>query len=84
MAIVEVKMVSGWKAVDTSLKRLIKQQTAGLKRYEFDPDNTVQFYFDSVSLYSILMLKLFHNLKNVIKQMPATLSPSSYTSVEYK
>ena len=50
MAIVEVKMVSGWAATPSSLKQLLKDNVAQLKRYEVDPNGAVQLYFEPVSI----------------------------------
>lgn len=51
MAIVEVKMVSGWAATPSSLKQLLKDNVAQLKRYEVDPNGAVQLYFEPVSIF---------------------------------
>jgi hypothetical protein len=52
MAIVEVKMVSGWAALPSSLKKLLQDNVAQLKRYEVDPNGAVQLYFEPVSINS--------------------------------
>lgn len=48
MAIISVKMESGWKVDETSLKELVKKEKVA--RYEVDPDGTAEFYFEEVSL----------------------------------
>ena len=51
MAVVQVRMISGWTAEPASLKKLLK--TAGtrlkLRRYDVEKNNDVQLYFDEVS-----------------------------------
>lgn len=46
MAIISVKMVSGWAADAASLKSLVKSEV--VQRYEIDKDGTVQLYFNQV------------------------------------
>lgn len=53
MAIVEVKMVSGWAAQRPSLDKLLTDNVAQLQRYEIDPNGAVQLYFEPVSAASI-------------------------------
>jgi len=48
MAMVEVKMVSGWVADKSSLKELMKDEEVQLQKYEIDQDGTVQMYFNEV------------------------------------
>lgn len=49
MAIVEVKMVSGWAVDLATLKPLVKEEENGIRRYEVDKNGAIQLYFDSVS-----------------------------------
>jgi len=48
MAVLEVKMISGWVASISSLIDLIKMEEVRLQKYEIDPDGTVQLYFNEV------------------------------------
>ena len=56
MAVIQVRMVTGWAADPYSLKQLMKStKKIGLKRYDVDENNDVQLYFSKVSrLYCIL------------------------------
>lgn len=49
MAIIEVKMVSGWAVDKDNLKSLVKNKETGIRRYEVEKSGTIQLYFDSVS-----------------------------------
>jgi len=46
MAIISVKMVSGWEADPASLKSLLKEKR--IARYDIDPNGAVQIYLDKV------------------------------------
>jgi len=48
MAMVEVKMVSGWSIVKSSLKALMREEDVELQKYEIDSDGTAQLYFNQV------------------------------------
>ncbi|KAF6025638.1 A2ML1 [Bugula neritina] len=48
MAIVEVKMVSGWAVDLATLKPLVKEEENGIRRYEVDKNGAIQLYFDSL------------------------------------
>lgn len=48
MAIISVRMVSGWAADPASLKSLMKAEDPVVARYEIDEDGTVQLYFNQV------------------------------------
>ncbi|XP_064607902.1 alpha-2-macroglobulin-like isoform X2 [Liolophura sinensis] len=48
MAIIEVKMVTGWIPDEKTLKDLVKLPLWGIQRYEID-NNVVNFYFDEIS-----------------------------------
>lgn len=49
MAIISVKMVSGWKVDQMSLKDAMKVESVGLARYEIDNDGTAELYFEQVA-----------------------------------
>lgn len=49
MAVVQIKMVSGWVADKTSLKSLLNDDRVQLRRYDVEKNNDVQLYFDEVS-----------------------------------
>lgn len=53
MAIVEVKMVSGWEVDETSLKVLKTDNSVNLRKYEINKDGTAQLYFDEVCTKSL-------------------------------
>lgn len=50
MAVVQVKMVSGWVADETSLKPLIYDDRVQLQRYDIEKNKDVQLYFDKVTV----------------------------------
>lgn len=55
MAVVHVRMISGWAAEQASLKSLLQNSGTRLKlrRYDVEKNNDVQLYFDEVSLTMI-------------------------------
>lgn len=52
MAVVKVKMITGWAAEQSSLRDLQGLQgigsRIGLKRFDVEDNNDIQFYFDTV------------------------------------
>lgn len=50
MAVAHIKMVSGWAVYEDSLKSLLQDRRVQLRRYDVDPDNGVQLYFNKVQL----------------------------------
>ena len=56
MAVVHVKMVSGWIPEKDSLKSLLKDVRVGLRRYDIDADSGVQLYFNEVSCRMCMLL----------------------------
>lgn len=49
MAVVYVKMMSGWESESDSLKSLLKDKQVGVRRYDVEKNGDVQLYFSKVS-----------------------------------
>lgn len=61
MAIIEVKMQSGWSADKKSLSTLLADKDILLKKFEINKDGAVQLYFDQVSQLLLLLLLINSN-----------------------
>jgi len=84
MAIVEVKMVSGWAAVPSSLKKLLQDNVAQLKRYEVDPNGAVQLYFEPLDRTQRCMTIDIEQVFDVEQAKPAIVTTYDYYKTELR
>jgi alpha-2-macroglobulin len=81
MAVVVVKMVSGWIPVKESIKELEKQNDNSLKRVEVD-HNKVNFYFDELdSSYQCINMEIEQDIE-VSQAKPAAVQVYDYYQQE--
>ncbi|XP_068740975.1 alpha-2-macroglobulin-like isoform X2 [Montipora capricornis] len=75
MAVIDVKLVSGYEADEDSLKELLKTPSLGLKRYEMEGQHVI-LYFDEIDKVSF-MFKIYQSTV-VKKTKPAAVTVYDY------
>jgi len=84
MAIVEVKMVSGWAAQRPSLDKLLTDNVAQLQRYEIDPNGAVQLYFEPLDRTQRCMDIDIEQEFDVADAKPAVVTTYDYYKTELR
>ena len=89
MAVIAVKMISGWIPVKDSVEKLKNSAQLGLKRFEIEK-NSIQFYFDELDKRDrCFTFDIFQELE-IMNAKPATVhvydyyEPNLSTYSEYK
>ncbi|XP_068693904.1 alpha-2-macroglobulin-like [Montipora foliosa] len=75
MAVIDVKLVSGYEANEDSLKELLKTPSLGLKRYEMEGQHVI-LYFDEIDKVSF-MFKIYQSTV-AKKTKPAAVTVYDY------
>ncbi|KAL4228109.1 Ovostatin-like [Mactra antiquata] len=86
MVVIEVRIVSGWIPVISSLEHLKNSVESVLKKYEMDKQNpdVVNLYFDQLSTNTIcVQFSIVHEF-NVVDEKPAVVKIFDYYESEYE